>query len=60
MSENKPNGMPTEEEAKELYELLERLERWDEVRRYQRNMQAFTEPAPELIEDDPDAPDEGA
>ena len=60
MSENKPNGMPTEEEAKELFELLDRLERRDEVGRYQRGVQAFTEPAPDLIEDDPDAPDEGA
>ena len=62
MSENKPNGMPTEEEAKELFELLDRLERRDEVSRHQRNMQAFTEPAPDLIEEDmdPDAPDEGA
>lgn len=60
MSEKKPNGMPTEEEAKELFELLDRLERRDEVGRHQRNVQAFTAPASELIEDDPDAPDEGA
>ena len=60
MSEKKPNGMPTEEEAKELFELLDRLERRDEVGRYQRNVQAFTAPAPELVEEDPDAPDEGA
>ena len=60
MSENKPNGMPAEEEAKELFELLERLGRRDEVSRHQRGVQAFTEPAPDLVEDDPDAPDEGA
>ena len=59
MSENKPNGMPTEEEAKELFELLDRLERRDEVSRYQRGVQAFTDSAPDLVEDDPDAPDEG-
>ena len=62
MSEKKPNGVPTEEEAKELFELLGRLERRDEISRHRRNVEAFTEPAPDLIEDemDPDAPDEGA
>ena len=60
MSENKPNGMPTEEEAKELFELLDRLGRRDEIIRRQRSVQGFTEPAPDLVEDDPDAPDEGA
>ena len=60
MSENKPNGMPTEEEAKELFELLDRLERRDEVERYRRNADAFTTPAPDLIEDDSDESDEGA
>ena len=61
MSERKPNGIPNEEESKDLVELLDRLERRDEAQRRRRSAPSLDESVPELIvveEADPNSPEE--
>lgn len=61
MSEKQPNGNLTEEETKQLFDLLERLERREEADRLRRNVSAFADPTPELVtveEPDPASPEE--
>ena len=50
MSDHKPNENKRPEDMEALFDLLSRLERREEVRRYQENLNAFTNPEPtELI-----------
>ena len=53
MSDYTPFNNDNEEEARELFDLLDRLEKRDEVSRYRRNLRAFTANEPvELIDMD--------
>ena len=55
MSDYTPLNNDTEEDARELFDLLDRLEKRDEVSRYRRNLRAFTHHEPvELIDMDED------
>lgn len=46
MSDHKPNANKNPEDMQALFDLLNRLERREEVRRYQENLTAFTNPEP--------------